>query len=305
MMHDRILVQCAAAVLILIFSVGPAVPAGPVAPTPIPGAGPALSFQLRGARVVANTNRLKMQLVAQEANAAPNQHPVDLAARQLGAALAAVSLYSTTEGGAVVQPFDPGQAKRIAEALEKAFARAEPDQDIELYSFRQAGGSLFGKRRVLTSARVFYDGKAVNMIFGEVDSPFAEFRDYTVHTLAMGSRLRSQATSSGAAPGAYQLVQGRADWLRLTPGSPTQEFPLRAADAPAATQPAAPAAVQPAAVPALPAAVPAPVPARRGITWKELEEGLTTLNRLREQGLITDEDYDAKKKQMLDALGTW
>ena len=53
------------------------------------------------------------------------------------------------------------------------------------------------------------------------------------------------------------------------------------------------------------APIAAPAPTKRGISWKELEEGLTTLHRLRERGLITDADYEAKKKEMLDALGNW
>ena len=302
MMRDNWVTRAAS--LLLGLSVSALLHAGPVNPSQ--GGGPSLSFQLSGPRVIANTNRLKMQLVRQEEGAAPNQHPVDLAARQLGAIIASISLYSTDEGGAVVQPFGPGQAKRIAEALERAFAEAGPDQDIELYSFRQVGGSFLSKRRVLTSARVFYDGETVNMILGEVDSPFEEYKDYTVHTLAMGSRQGSNATSAGAAPGAYQLVQSRNDWIRITPGSPTQQYPVQQADVPAPTG-AHPAAARPVPVPAAPAAAPVPAaaPTPRGITWKELEEGLSTLNRLRERGLINDQDYEAKKKEMLDALGNW
>ena len=39
------------------------------------------------------------------------------------------------------------------------------------------------------------------------------------------------------------------------------------------------------------------------ITWEELEEGLLMLHRLHSKGLITDHEYNAKKKELLDAVG--
>ncbi len=290
---------------------------------PIPGTGPALAFELTGPRVIANTNRLKMELVKQEEGAAPNRHPVDLAARQIAASLAAVRVHSTAYPGEPVAPFDAGQAKRIAEALETAFAEASADQDIIMYSFRQVGKSFLTQKRVLTSARVFYDGAVVNVLLGEVDTQFQEYKDYSVHPIGMGSRTGGAATSSGALPGAgYQLAQSRPDWIRIVPASPTQAMPMPGQAVPAAApQPApapppqgAPAAERvPAAPPSAPPptaptagqpseAMPVPAPAGR-MSWPELEEGLETLKRLWQKGLITEQEYNQKKKELLDAVG--
>lgn len=80
--------------------------------------------------------------------------------------------------------------------------------------------------------------------------------------------------------------------LRGTPAvAAPAPVPAPPAPAPVASPPPAPAAAAPAPAPARPAAVPA-----------DLEERLATLKRLRERNLITEDEYQQKRRELLDRL---
>lgn len=214
-------------------------------------------------------------------------HPVRLDPAALQARLAQLRV----EGSAgAVAPFAGETAATVAQGLSRALAKAGPAQDVVMFFWRPVG-NLLSSRRYLSTVRVFYDQEALNLLFGEVDQLYNEWRDRRIQPLATGSReggsrMRGRLLdSAGGRP-----VAGRADWVVLEE--------LEGGTAPAT--PAAPVqAPEPAAQPA-PAAI--PPPASR-ISWEELEKGLATLKRLRDQGLINDRDYEAKKQQLLEAAG--
>ena len=102
----------------------------------------------------------------------------------------------------------------------------------------------------------------------------------------MGSRSRPAALEGKlVASGTAMLAEGRTDWLQIPIAQPGAQAPIRyATPAPGQAAPAAPAAP----------------PAKPAMSWQEVEEGLTTLDRMRERGLITQDDYDRMKKRLLD-----
>lgn len=220
-----------------------------------------------------------------------NSHPITLDADMLSTVLARVQARSG-EMGEIIGLFPEKHRKQIAGELAKALRSIDRDEDVYLVSFRRIG-NFFSSHRNASSARVFVENGRLNMIFGQIDGFFSEFRDPDRAVPAMGLRERA-ASLNGRIQGTegVTFVDGRDDWIAL---------PL------AQTAPAAPAAA-PATANESPAECKSGEArdSLRGdgrITWKELEEGLTTLKQLHTKGLITDLEYEAKKKEMLDAVG--
>src|SRR6185369_6199039 len=91
----------------------------------------------------------------------------------------------------------------------------------------------------------------------------------------------------------------RGDWIAL---------PLAAATTPAAPALTAPAAAPAALVAPAAAAAPAPAPAAPGARprdaafYEEQAQRLKGLKMLRDQGAITEEEYQQKRKEILSAL---
>ena len=99
------------------------------------------------------------------------------------------------------------------------------------------------------------------------------------------------------------------DWLALaTTGvaeAPSAPVPVPATAQRATTQPAPaqPAAAPAAALPAAPASQPPPAARPRDPGFAdEIEQRLLTLKRLRERGLISEEEYQQKRRDILQLL---
>lgn len=105
------------------------------------------------------------------------------------------------------------------------------------------------------------------------------------------------AASSPAAAPAATAAPGRA-----TPAGTAA--PATATAAPPAPAPAAPGSVAPAAAGAATAGAPRPAarPPRDAAFYEEQEQRLRALQRLRERNLITEEEYQRKRKEIVDAL---
>jgi hypothetical protein len=121
----------------------------------------------------------------------------------------------------------------------------------------------------------------------------------------------SRNSASGADVQGAGLASPRPDWLSIplnslmsVAGAPQAPAAPATVAAPA---PAAPAQVQPGAaavVAAPPAAAVAPAPRRPldAAGADDIERRLETLKRLRDRNLITEEEYQQKRKEILQAL---
>ena len=231
-----------------------------------------------------------IRLVPRESGAAPNQHPAPIEADALRQQLAQVrfdvgsgtqALFAADELGDLVGP------------LAEAFANAGPEDDVLLLSSSRRGGGLFSQPLAVTG-RLFVQGGQLNLLVN--DARYEFFNEYKGSgrppQFTFGSRAKAGTATLRSAVGTSQ----RADWIAL----PTT---VAAAAAPRAAPPAAPAAPA-AAAPAAPA-TPAPQPALRprdpGFA-DEVEQRLLTLKRLRERGLISEDEYQQKRREILQAL---
>ena len=271
-------------------------------------------------RVVATVHEGRFSYVrieTREPGAPLNQHPVAIDPAALRALLARVQL----AGSRSEALFNAAELDEIVPPLAKALAQATPEQDV---SFAVAGQhGLMGPLalRVVTTARVFWSDGTMNLIFGFVRREVeAQFRA-TGYQIGLEPGRRAEpvdrAVRLTATPGA---TSRRADWLVLDPAAtpraaaptaappPTPAIVVPApAAAPATVPPAPPPAVAapaPGAAPPPPAAA-APLPARptdADALYRNVTERLKALQKLRDSGVITEQEYQDKRREILKSL---
>lgn len=237
----------------------------------------------------------EVRIVPREAGSQPNQHPAqvnpDLLRQQL------VQLRFDA-GGATRPLLANDEAAELVQPILEALANAGPGDDLLLVSSARRGDAVM-MRPVAVTARLFVQGGALQLIVNDARYEFFDTMRGTNRPpeFTYGSRTRPGSAvlrSEGAS-----VV--RADWLAL---------PLMAAAAPAAGAPTTPAPVgapavsapAPAAAPAAAApAVPLLRPRDPGFA-DEVEQRLLTLKRLRDRGLISEEEYQQKRREILQQL---
>jgi hypothetical protein len=223
-----------------------------------------------------------------------NAHPVTLPAKALAFALSKITF---NHGGDEAVPLlDNNAVKRIAPEISKALGRASPAQDVTFAINTRAPGAFGGSNVVSVAGRVFYVDNRLQMIVGEMHESTVSrefFRapggslkiDRRLQPHRVGGRLRETA-HDGAVFDAHDGIEPvavngktRADWIAIDLASATQSN-VAAPQTPRGS------------------ADPAAAPPRR----LDAEERLLQLERLRERKLITEEEYQRKRKLIIDEL---
>ncbi|MFC4157732.1 SHOCT domain-containing protein [Chitinimonas lacunae] len=243
------------------------------------------------------------EYVKLEAVNAANQQPVSISPEQVSWLLGA---FQRKTRDSVAPLFDNDQLERIAKPLARALAQAKPSDDI-LFASTYRAYKLFFTPRVANSGRLFVENGRLNLILGACEAEFEGMYRATgvLRPFAAGSRMKPAKLDCElvAGPGAA-FVNQRADWLAIdlsqanqpAPAHPTTILPTPAVVVP----PAAPAATPAAAVPAAPVAgQPAVLPA---VPLTKSEERLMVLKRLKDNGLITESEYQQKRAAILKDL---
>ena len=232
-----------------------------------------------------------IQRAEREAGAGANQQPATIAPETLRQLLAPVRL---VVGKNNVALFHPEELSDLIEPLAEALSVAGPGDDLLLLSTHRRGEGILRTPTGLT-ARLFVQGDALNLIVNDARRDFvnAYIGSRIPPTFAFGSRTTASSVALQD-PGA---TLKRADWLAI----PLQRAAAAPVVAPApVVLPLAVPAAQPAAV-----AAPAPAPAARPAApapADEIEQRLLTLKRLRERNLISEEEYQQKRREILQAL---
>ena len=213
-----------------------------------------------------------------------NSHPITLEADQLSAMLSRVRAHSG-ETGEIIDLFPEKNRKEAAAWLAKELRRIDPDHELHLVSFRRIG-HLFSGQRNASAARLFFESGRLNLIFGQIDIFFSEFRDPDRPIPPMGSRERAAALKGSIIPAeGVTFVNGRNDWvaLDLVPATPAPSAAALAAEGLGRT--GGEKTIQ----------VMKP-------QEKSIEEKLTILKNLREKNLITEQEYIDKKREILNSF---
>lgn len=273
---------------------------------------------------VIQTEEMQIQLVPQNAAGAPrNDHPAAFRPEQLDALLTSLRVNTENQASAGTLT-SPSRLDAFSKGLSKAFARANPGQDIAFVIFRRGGGGFFsGTSRYVTSGRAFYRGDTLNLIFGEFDAPFSEFRDTSINGFDHGSRTRETDVEGQrlVSNGTWQWHDGRHDWIEMTAtpeaidaaataapqviesNASSAARPMSYGPAAAGAEAVAPASKSSASMPAESISTPTGRAAPAATDgWSRIEERLSQLKRLRDKNLISADDYQQKKDALLEQL---
>lgn len=214
-----------------------------------------------------------------------NSHPARIETDQLLDALSRVRARSG-ETGEVIELFPKKNREQMAKRLARELRRIEPDEELHLISFRHIG-SLLSSKRHASAARVFMERGRLNLIFGQIDLLFSEFRDPDRPLPPMGSRKRTEALKGRIIrTEGVTFVDGRNDWVAIDLDRDAHSPPA-----------AAPAVKETGQAPGERSPKAAGKPEE-----KSIEEKLQILKNLRDKDLITEQEYTDKKRQILDSF---
>jgi len=254
----------------------------------------------------------------------PNQHPVTVTPAQLTVVL---SNFQIQRGSGDARPLmSEAMARQLADPLAEALARADPRQDVTFAIAGRAGGNFnIISPRAVSTGRVFYQDNRLNVVFGLIQQNIQDmFRAAGVlPAYTPGQRSATMTTDVRILPGTgvQAASSGRGDWIAVGreawPAPDGRVYATAPAQAPAnsvsggvvaapAPAPASTTPVAPAPAPAAPPVVAAPPPPASTTQapgyYESFEQRLATLKRLREQDLITETEYQEKRREILDQL---
>jgi hypothetical protein len=213
-----------------------------------------------------------VRLVPREPGAQANQHPVAIAPEALRQHLAQVQVAA----GSGMQPlFASDELNELVGPIAQALAKVDSGEDVLLLSSSHRGGGILAEPTAVT-ARLFMQGDRLQLIVHDARLEF--YGIYRGTHVAPRFTFGSRDTGSAVVLQSSAAEARRADWLSIpvSAGVPT----------------AAPAA----------AAAPMPRSASAASDAADIERRLETLKRLRERNLITEEEYQQKRKSILDLL---
>lgn len=210
----------------------------------------------------------------------PNAHPVQLNVKQVAAVLASVQGMPFKD----VRPlFSDSEVEHLSKAIVAGLRNATPDQELIFVSTGQHFWTGLVAPVVGNAGRIFFADGKLNVLLGMHHSDFVADKQNGSRQdpkFDFGSRATpaKNANLTGVTEGQATLV--RNDWIALS------LQPDAAPAATGATAVAAPAAVAPSA----------------DTFYTKQESRLKALQRLRDQGLITEAEFQAKRAQIIKDL---
>lgn len=258
-----------------------------------------------------------------------NDHPAELNPDEISKALASLQFSKKGSGNVdseqvSVSVFTDEQIDLLSQNLAKGLKKAESNQDI-VFALEKSQSKVFGliKSQFFVAGRAFYKDGNLNLIIGDYDrirdKDFEAAYDPTQvgiwsYEFDFGKRSESSIDKSHGFKEHIAKVRGieskqtkgvrRNDWLVIDLKVASEAAVLKAKtqkheelerkreelkeilDSEDISQPAS---------------SPAPATAPSTAT-RSAEERLRTLNDLKKKGLITDEEYATKRKQILEEL---
>lgn len=203
---------------------------------------------------------------------ARNLHPQAVSVEWLTKALAALRLGS---GNTLL--LDADSAATLAQGLSKALSKAGSQQDAAFMVTSKPGGGILGTR-LGNSGRAFVDARGLNLIVAEAHVEFVG--KYRATRMERPFDFGSRAKASQVSLAGDGVSRPRNDWVVISLTAPVG------------------------AVSAAPVSMPAPQasPVERNEQYYQAQEArLKALKRLREQDLIDEQEYQAKRSEILKA----
>ena len=222
-----------------------------------------------------------VRLEPREAGSPLNEHPVvAYTGDMVRERLARIEL--PAQGNAPL--LGPAELVEISTPIARALGYASPYQDV---CFAVASPAVAGSAQTITTGRVFRVEGHLNVIVGLAHQPFTA-QMAASHQFPTGHRAAASADVA-LATDADSAVVTRPDWItfqNLSPAVASNRHPTPAA-APAAPPPSTAVAPAPSA----------PTPG-----YDAVADRLRTLRKLLDDGLITQQEYDEKRRQIIGGL---
>lgn len=236
-----------------------------------------------------------VQVVPREAGTPENSHPVSFSTETLQQVL---GLIQTPIGKGRQPLLTPQEVRQLTEPLTQALESASPAEDVVLLSTsRRDDGTLEAPKAV--TARLFVTSEGLQLLVNDARFDFYDRWRGTGATPEF--RFGSRDSSGTVAVQSSLATSRRAGWLTfpLTKARTLAMVPTAHAITPASS-------VASEVVPARAAAsasVAAPAPVKRDAAfYDEQELRLQTIQKLRDKALMTDSEYQQKRKDILQGL---
>ncbi|MEP7100017.1 MAG: SHOCT domain-containing protein [Burkholderiales bacterium] len=237
-------------------------------------------------------------LVPREAGSDANRQPLQLPPEGLRQQLALVQF--TDRGGAQAL-FGADELAELAGPLAQALERAGPGDDVLLLSSSRREGGILAAPTAVT-ARLFVQGEQLQLLVH--DARYEFYDTYRGTNVTPHFTFGSRSAAGAVAVRSVGASNVRADWLAIPVRGAAAAASAAVAPVPVLSVVAPAGTVQPATTPQ--AVAPAPAPALRqpldAAGTQDLERRLETLKRLREKNLITEDEYQQKRKEILQLL---
>jgi hypothetical protein len=266
-----------------------------------------------------------VQLIRQDDDtAAPNEHPVGMSPDEVQAMLRLLRLRYTDEEGDVasVSVFTNDEIDNLGKAIAIGLGRAAPSQDVifHVIGARRLSQGAFGKRNRVSAGRIFYRDGNLNIIFGQVQTPYRKKniygqREEDFYPRNYGSRTVETEHDFILLPDSPAALNQsgagvRDDWIIIQPGTQVLvDLPDEQSDSVSADGVAAAVGVAGVAAADSAPAANADNAASGQLegtstlpSTASVEQRLQELKRLRDLELISEEAYQARMKEILQDL---
>jgi len=230
----------------------------------------------------------------QQPGSVPSDHPVSLDQDRLSGTLATLE-WKESADVKPVRLLTDYEVSILAEQIKSGLAKATPGEEL-VFALVGNHPAFMGlaKRPKVTTGRVFHSQGRVNLILGMVHEELGKNEDRRLQPFVPGSRGAPAKLAGSVIVLPEVGEKRRADWLVINPAAvtPKTQTSLGGTTAPA--------------IDAVPVASPEPERRKRlnppDSGAKRIEERLLLLNGLKEKGLVTDEEYREKRREILDDL---
>lgn len=218
-----------------------------------------------------------------ETGAGPNDHPITIQAESVKAQLGGLEINRDGKREAI---FNEDDLNEIAAPIASALSAANPREDITFAVSGKHGKVMWLTPNTVTTGRLFVKDGAINIIFNEIHGDFETqfFTRGVLRPFLPGARAQASAAVTLTSANANHRAANRRDWILLaqnavpTPSAPPSKITV--ASPPTAT-------------------APAPIDDAR---HQEIERRLSTLKRLKDKGLISEQEYIGRQREILKEL---
>ena len=241
-----------------------------------------------------------------------NDHPIELDQQEIAIALSMLKVKAKKDP---VPVFTRPQIAILSKALAEGFKTVNPGQDI-IFAMEKSEAKLLGlkKNAYFVAGRAFYKEGKLNLILGDYDRArnigYEAAYDpsnagIVTYNFDHGKRSKQSAGSyafnnvTWEIHGIENMVYNgaRRDWFLIDLHEATKAFATREQDAKQSEMIRKRKEIEEILGQPIPGyATPVAVPVRSA------EDRLMSLNSLREKGLVSEEEYATKRKQILDEL---